>query len=393
MTPERLQLLFARFFEKTAIDEEREELAALLKDGSQQDEVMRLMKESWDSYEQREHLIGEASAERMMEKILGEGSPEEETPVIPIRRAFPWRRIAAAVVVLGVLTASILWWKDRKSAPVEIVKQNVPTDISAPVNNRAQLELATGEIIYLDSMANGRIVTQNGVQLVKLADGQIAYEGKGTELLMNTLRNPRGSQPMQVALPDGSQIWLNAGSSVTYPIAFTGNERKVSMTGEAYFEISHDATRPFYVAKGDVQVQVLGTHFNVNAYDDEPELKVTLLEGSVNVQQGEQRMQLKPGQQAQVNGVITLVDKANIEEVMAWKNGRFYFSDADITEVMRQLSRWYDVEIRFSGTPPPGKLRGEIGRDLTLSQLLDGLSATRIHYTIDGNNKITILPK
>ena len=196
-----------------------------------------------------------------------------------------------------------------------------------------------------------------------------------------------------MTLSDGSQVWLNAGSSVTYPVAFIGNERKVSITGEAYFEVAHDIAKPFIVSKGDLQVQVLGTRFNINAYDDESDTRVTLLQGSVKVKQGKKEGMLQPGQQAQITSAIKITGDIDVEQVMAWKNGLFMFDRAGIQDVMRQLARGYDWTCITRAIFRKGGFKGEISKDLSVSQVLNGLTATRIHFTMESGNRITILPE
>jgi ferric-dicitrate binding protein FerR (iron transport regulator) len=196
-----------------------------------------------------------------------------------------------------------------------------------------------------------------------------------------------------MTLSDGSKVWLNAGSSVRFPVAFTGNERKVSITGEAYFEVARDAYKPFIVKdiNRNAEVQVLGTHFNVNTYDDEPVMKVTLLEGAVKVIKGISTRLLKPGQQAQVGSDVKVITGIDTEEVMAWKNGRFQFKKASLQEVMRQVARWYDVEIVYEGKIIPQEFGGKMQRDLKLSEVLEGLAKSQVHFRIE-KKKVVVMP-
>jgi ferric-dicitrate binding protein FerR (iron transport regulator) len=214
------------------------------------------------------------------------------------------------------------------------------------------------------------------------------------ELEFNTLSNPRGSKVINMMLADGSRVWLNAGSSITYPVAFVGNKRNVNIDGEAYFEIAHDASTPFIVSKGDMNVTVLGTHFNVNAYDDENDIKVTLLEGSVNVSTKYEvkGVKIKPGEQAIVNTkheVRTMKD-ADVEQVIAWKNGYFNFKDADIVSIMRQVEKWYDVEVVYEQRTDKVFI-AEIPRTVNAGDFFKILEATGwVRFKIEGK-KITVL--
>jgi ferric-dicitrate binding protein FerR (iron transport regulator) len=261
--------------------------------------------------------------------------------------------------------------------------------------------LTNGDVIYLDSVNNGQIALQNNVEVMKMNDGAIVYHAKedkgATATSYNTLTNPRGSKVIDMALADGSHVWLNAGSSITFPVVFTGNERKVSIVGEAYFEVAHDEAKPFYVTKGEMEVKVLGTHFNVNAYNNEEDIRVTLLEGSVQVSResavGSQESRIiKPGEQALVNTSTIQLVNPNLDAVMAWKNGLFQFESADVKTVMRQLERWYDIDVRYEGNVPDIRFGGEMKRDLSLAQALRGLEKMGLHFRIEGN-QLMILEK
>jgi len=234
---------------------------------------------------------------------------------------------------------------------------------------------------------------------VKLASGQVAYEASAAatangELVYNTLTNPRGSQAVSLTLMDGTKVWLNAASSLRYPVAFTGSDRQVEITGEAYFEVVQDKQKPFKVKKGNITVEVLGTHFNINAYDDEPSTNTTVLEGAVKVNaqlSGSTRsVILQPGEQAQVSRTDHLdkMRKVDLDAVVAWKNGTFQFKGASMQTVMRQLSRWYNVEISYEGVIPEHRFVGKVGRDYNLSEVLAVLEASDVHFKIEGQRII-----
>jgi ferric-dicitrate binding protein FerR (iron transport regulator) len=284
------------------------------------------------------------------------------------------------------------WWVLHNASQNKIAltqQQRFRNDID-PGKNAAVLTLAGGKQIVLDSTARGAI-TRQGNTTIRNANGLLVYNElheKPTELLFNTLATGRGNQ-YQLILPDGSKVWLNAASSITYPTAFVGAERKVSITGEAYFEIAKNEKAPFIVESKDVQIQVLGTHFNVNTYDDEDALKTTLLEGSIKVGNSI----LRPGQQAILsrdNTPIKLVDHPDIDEVMAWKNGAFKFNDATIESIMRQMARWYDVEVVYD-TRVSQHFIADVPRDVPASELLKLLELTdQVHFKIEGK-KITVI--
>ena len=236
---------------------------------------------------------------------------------------------------------------------------------------------------------------QGNVQLTKLHDGQIVYKGSSNEITYNTLINPRGSKVIQITLSDGTKVWLNSESSMRYPTAFTGSERVVEVTGETYFEVAKNPVMPFHVRKDGMEVTVLGTHFNLNTYAEEFDMKVTLLEGAVQVTSGEKDMvQLKPGEQSQLNndGQLTMVKSVDMEGVMAWKNGKFDFGEkTDIGTIMRELARWYKLDLEYKGQFYH-HFGGSISRDVNLSQVLKVLEATGgVHFEVSGN-KVVVKP-
>ncbi|NII28453.1 DUF4974 domain-containing protein [Pseudoflavitalea sp. X16] len=322
------------------------------------------------------------------------------------------RRIAnnkswwAAAAVLIVLLGAGLYWVLQPTAQTTIVA--VPETDVPPGGNKATLTLADGRVVMLDSAGNQ--VIQQGNTTVRQQDGQLVYDAKAltthsSQLTFNTLSTPRGGQ-FQVTLPDGTRVWLNAASSIQYPTAFTGSTREVIITGEVYFEVAKNPGQPFGVSilpfkgRSGSRVEVLGTHFNINAYDDEEALRTTLLEGKVkvsaNVKNGSQlaahsSQLLSPGQQAQLrNDKLSVINNPDIAAVMAWKNGSFNFDDKSLKEVMRQLARWYDIEVVYEGKVPSVTLVGEMGRDVPLSKVLAFLKGSRMHVRMEGTKKLVI---
>jgi transmembrane sensor len=317
---------------------------------------------------------------------------------------FRWARWwAAASIILLLGAGAYFLFFNRTEKPTEIVKTVLPNDVKAPETNKAMITLANGQKVYLNNAVNGTLAMQGNVKLVKLANGQIAYQTASgetiNEIKYNTLTNPRGSKVIDMMLADGSQVWLNAGSAITYPVAFAGSERKVAITGEVYFEVApsllqragEEFKRPFIVSNGKMEITVLGTHFDVNAYDDEPDIKVTLLEGSVKVNNGSGSSLLKEGQQAQVTNDVKVVNGADLEQVMAWKNGYFNFKSVDIRMIMNQLARWYDVEVSYEGNVPAQHITGEISRNVNASLVLKMLEYAGVHFRIEGT-RIVVTP-
>lgn len=319
------------------------------------------------------------------------GSGEEAKVIVMRERRRRWMWAAAAVVFL--LGAGLYFLLPQKAKAPDQVVMN---DIKAPDVTKATVTLANGERIYLDSVGNGALATQGNMNLVKTGNGEITYQPvlNGTEgkLQYNSLQNPRGSKVINIVLSDGTKVWLNAGSSLTYPVAFVEKERKVAITGEAYFEVKHNASSPFKVTVNEMQVTVLGTHFNINSYADDGNIETTLLEGSVNVKSRNAAQMLSPGQQAVFNKTgLSLEKNVDVAEVMAWKNGFFNFNNASLKQVMQQLMRWYDVEVEYSGSIPPVQFVGEIERGLNLSQVLNILEKNGVYFKIEGK-KLTVMP-
>jgi len=320
---------------------------------------------------------------------------------------FYWRRVGAIAAALLILAASsVYFWNHQKDQKRNVVVKSgkVQQDI-LPGKQGAILTLADGKQVVLDKLDNG-IVTTQGNQQVVLSNGKILYKGiDGTvpeKLLYNTMSTPKGRQ-YQLVLPDGSKVWLNSASSITFPIAFIGSERRVTITGEVYFEVAHLSSKdgagkvPFIVkidalSGNGGEVEVVGTHFNINAYGDVSAIKTTLLEGSVRLRKGSGSLLIKPGQQGVFSNSpsdnISVIPNVDLEQLMAWKEGIFNFEGADLKTVLRQLGRWYDLDIIYEGTIPQRTFGGEIPMNLNLSQALLVLEKVEVKYRMDGKKLI-----
>ncbi|MHA4811451.1 FecR family protein [Flavitalea flava] len=393
MPETRMTYLLYRYFNDEASGAETEELVALLDKPENEQAIQAVLEESWESFGGNKLVFTAEQSRSMLSQIL----PDNE---VPVRKLFPaggWMskmRWAAAAVLIGFLLVSY-WWISRQQnvGKADIVIASRPAHDARPGTNGAVLTLADGSDIQLDSAGNGNLGMQGGTKLIRQADGKLMYQqGNAAAVLYNTLTTPRGKQ-FQVELPDGTKVWLNAASSIRYPTAFIGKERRVQITGEAYFEVTQQVNMPFLVESGGQKIQVLGTRFNINAYKDEEAIRTTLLEGAVRVDEGSESLVLKPGEQAQVGGQhIKKIVNIDPDVVMAWKNGLFTFRHAGIRMVARQLARWYDVDVEYQGAIDEGQsFTGEIGRDLLLSDVLNGLRFTRVHYRIE-DRKLIILP-
>lgn len=306
------------------------------------------------------------------------------------------RYAAAATLVLGVSAYFLL----TPSSKEDLANQETPAPVKniQPGGDRAMLTLADGTEILLDSAGNGSIAEQGNTRIMKQADGQIVYGTNGSQAatsMMNTMRTPIGGK-YQLTLPDGSKAWLNAASSITFPVSFPDNERSVKITGEVYLEVAPDKARPFSVSGGNAKVQVLGTSFNMNAYDDEDNLKVTLLTGGVKVSDlpSKQSVVLSRGQQAQLStAALSTVNNVDINKVMAWKNDLFNFEDINLEDAMRQISRWYGVKVIYAQGIPKTQLWGKMNRNTSFDRLLRNLKDIGVNYTVnDSKKELTILP-
>jgi ferric-dicitrate binding protein FerR (iron transport regulator) len=361
-----------------------------------------MLQELTDNELLRQELINYYEAEESKEAIWKkiDDATLETTPVIPMTVHYQkkYRYLAAAVTVGAVLTTIAYFWFQQKPNPAAIPVAQTTTNDVLPGGNKAILKLNDGKTIVLDNAQNGLLAQQGAVQIEK-QDGQLTYSSTAATaaVSLNTLATPVGGQ-FQLRLPDGTRVWLNAASSITYPTAFTGKERKVSIYGEAYFEVAKDAAKPFKVGvltsegaiRNGTEVEVLGTHFNINAYNNEALVKTSLLEGKVKIKSdyynGKQSAILKPGQQAQVEvkGKLKVKDNADMEEAVAWKNGEFLFQSADIGTMMRQVARWYDIEVSYPEGMPADKFSGKIGRNVNLSQLLKILEYSEVKFELKG---------
>jgi ferric-dicitrate binding protein FerR (iron transport regulator) len=350
-----------------------------------------------------------------MQAYAAEQRLQEEKSVTVVKMRRLRRTFSAAAAIVLLLSGTYFWSRYKK----EDISKPATAQVhdAQPGSSKAILTLSGGRQLVLDSTREDTVLTE-GAAIIAGAKGKLAYNpGNQADapLVYNTLTTPRGGE-YQLTLPDGTKVWLNAASSITYPTAFTGKERKVVMTGEAYFEVSKNASQPFKVSvNGKEEVEVLGTSFNVNAYDNESTVKTTLLEGSVRVaaslqpvvgvNSGKEKLGLvlKPGEQSELvvgentnngsatKGQLKLLTGVDIEAVVAWKNGRFAFTDADLQTVMRQLARWYNVDVTYEGNIPTREFDGKIGKTLTLDQVLKILTKTRVHYSIEGR-QLTIRP-
>jgi ferric-dicitrate binding protein FerR (iron transport regulator) len=380
----RLQYLLEIYFKGTASEQETMELMRILEKEEFNEDLQSLLDSMWSRFLPEEETWTEEKKAEQFDEVL----QRIKTHRAPVKRMTTWYRVAAAAVIVGIV-ATAAFFHTTNHATVQktevIAAKKIVNDVP-PGKDRAILTLQNGTKVDLDSLQKSN-AAMYGFQ--KKNDNEIAFnDGSSQTITYNTLATPKGGK-YKLMLPDGSMVWLNAASTLRFPTAFQGNTREVTVTGEAYFEIAPNAKQPFHVKVNDMDVQVLGTNFNVMAYDDENTVNTTLLQGSVKVSQGNNSGLLKPGQFSAIDkeGAIK-IREADVEETIAWKNDMFVFRAYDFKKVMRQLERWYNVTVVYKSKIPEGKYSGMIGRNNNISQVLNILKASGISFNINDNTII-----
>ncbi|MDQ6530881.1 FecR domain-containing protein [Flavobacterium sp. LHD-85] len=381
---EQFKVLMEQFVSGEISSEGKAALLAMLDNPEYSEEFDAILRENYDSIEVPP--VSPAATDKFVSELRKKMnvSPEEEDSESSVFSLFNWRKIAVAASLLIFVGYGIHFFiQNKNKQSLQLASKKI--EDKAPGKTGAILTLSNGSKIVLDSVGNGLLANQSHTTVSKKNGGLVYNADDNAQVVYNTMTTPRAHQ-YHLQLSDGTKVWLNASSSITFPTSFAANERKVKITGEVYFEVAKDKRKPFRVLVNDMQVNVLGTHFNVNAYEDEATVNTTLLEGSVLITQNTKKILLKPGQQAQKlkSGVIAVNENINTDEVMGWKNGLFYFENANLQKVLRQLSRWYDVEVVYEKGVPSRSFEGEIQRDLNLSQVLRILEKNKVHFKIEG---------
>ena len=388
--------LLTRYLENNCSPQEADEIL----DFMQKDESNRILLHKMNEEFKNIPQMAVEHNSRLRDQLLQKIKP---ATVVPLNRRW-WARVAIAAAVILVISTGYYLLSEHKSRQADNAGNLVQIEQDIlPGGDKAVLTLGDGTQILLDTAGNGTLSHQGNSRVMKLNSGQLAYNSSkssttsSNEVLYNTITTPRGGQ-FQIVLPDGSKVWLNAASSLRFPTDFVGGERLVEITGEAYFEVakfsspvtSGKGAMPFIVQLTDgSQVKVLGTHFNINAYADEASVNTTLLEGSVLVKKGKSIRKLAPGQQARMNASgMNIINGVDLEQVVAWKNGLFNFHEESLQSAMRQISRWYDVEVVFDKGIPDIRFGGKIQRNLKLQQIINGLEDAEVHFRIEGKKLI-----
>lgn len=391
----RLRYLFQQYLANKISREEYAELWQCIRQDTEERSLLQELETLWEDAGKEEPVISRKEWEKKMQELIQDDAHSKQEPKRNF--GFNWKKykwaIAAAITLL--LFTGYYFFKDYlhqdKTGTTGLTQKK---DL-LPGGNKAVLTLSNGSRIILDSLANGVITQQGKTNIVKSGDGLITYNPANAmpaDVVYNMLSIPRGGK-YQLTLPDGTKVWLNSASTLRFPTSFPGNRRVVEMTGEAYFEVAKNVQKPFIVKVNGMKVKVLGTHFNIMAYDDEPTVETTLLEGAVSVKKGRKKILLRPGQQARMDkqGKITVAKNESVDKIIAWKNNLFWFEENDIHEVMRQVSRWYDADVVIKGNIPQ-HFTGSIPRDVNVLKVFKVLHETgNIHFKIK-DHKIIITP-
>ncbi len=392
----RFDTLFYKFINKMATEDEEHELFNMIRKTDDDENLHALIDEVMNRH-MSEQKMKEENAGRVLSLILA--TAREEKRVV----AFNFRKWAAAAALLAVAGCVAAWLLNSGNEKSSTIAGNTNT-ISAvhPAKAGALLTLADGSVVSLDSLQANQIQPQGGT-MVSVTSNEIVYNDQhASQVTWNTLSTPR-RRLFHLVLPDGSRVWLNAESAIRYPTSFDGKDRKVELTGEAFFEVVKNEKMPFKVSiNAQTEVEVLGTAFNIDAYRNEAQIRTTLLNGSVrlNIDNGAAQpmnCMLRPGEQALVPGAGTIsqiqVEKADTAKVMAWRRGIFNFrKHADIKTVMRQLERWYNIDIVYEKNIPEITFGGKMGRDLSLQHVLRILEISKVHFRLESNNKLVVTP-
>lgn len=376
-----------------------EQLAKKVLAGKASDEEKLFMEEYYNAFENHLDARSELSEADiiLLQQVIKENIHSRIAHnSMPVRRSFfmQWRKVAAAAIFVIVSAAVLVIVNKQKRGSAIVQESAKPVEPILPGSNKAILTLNDGTVILLDEAKTGTLAQQGEIAVSKTDDGKIIYSATTqnqpvTRVNYNTIATPKGGQ-YQVILPDGTKVWLNAASSIYFPTSFKEKQRTVSITGEVYFEVAHNPKQPFIVSAGKTSVQVLGTHFNIMAYGNEDVIKTTLVEGLVKISDNGRTATLHPGEQLQLNeNQFKVVQQADVEAELAWKNGLFYFKDAGIQTIMKQAERWYNISVKYEGEIPEKQFNGKVSRNVKLSELMEIFSFyDDMNYTIEGNTVI-----
>jgi transmembrane sensor len=386
----RFPELIDKYLHNRASLEETQELFLLLQSGLYDEELEQHIAGSWDQEDQVSEQLNDQRKKQILTSILTSSALSGEADK-PRGFLYRYRWLAAACLVLIIALAFFGPFRPAQHDPLAITGPYKIDSTIRPGTTQALLTLDDGSLIVLNDKPKGELARQGAASVIKQDSATLGYQGQTGSVAFNTLHTPRGGQ-YNLVLNDGSKVWLNAATTLRFPVSFNGNDRTVELDGEAYFEVAHDAQKPFYVKMKDgSKVEVTGTRFNVMAYEDELTKEATLLEGAINISTGNVFKKVQPGQQAVVaSDNISVINKTDPEESIAWKNGFISFRDADIKTIMRAASRWYDVNVEYQGEIPSRIFTGSLLRSASLTDLLHILELSKIRFKIEGRKIIVI---
>jgi hypothetical protein len=379
MNKERLTYLLNQYFNDVLTDQENEELNNwYLATNLNANDF-----EEWINEIESEEQLAELFYTRFKQKNLKLHKAKVRTLSFK-----SYISVAAVFLIFMAFAVYLFSTKESIDKGSKAAKHQTISALIKPGDNKATLTLANGKVLELDDVASGKILDEEGLKITKTKDGRLLYEvlDNGSPSKINTITTPNGGQ-YQVVLSDGTRVWLNAASSLKYPTKFNGNRREVELSGEAYFEVSQNKNAPFVVNGNKQTITVLGTHFNVNAYQDEAFVTTTLLEGSVKVEtrNSKNAKMLKPGQQSVLIGQNFAIEDADIQEAVAWKEGYFKFKDEDLHIIMKQIARWYDVEVVYEDAFINKRFGAYISRQKSIHEILNIMQSTKgIKFKIEG---------
>lgn len=389
---ERISFLLDRYIHNTCSAKELHELFQLLEDQQNNELLHQELKELWQNTGPGQYHT-DAQWDQLYQSMMRE-IPEEIRPTS--KKSFT-RLAAAASLLLFIFAGTFFYYQQKDSLSAVSAPIAVNSEL-APGSNKAILTLSNGTKVALDDAVNGKVSGQAGIQITKTASGQLIYHVQNnsvsSKLSFNTIETPRGGQ-YRLILSDGTKVWLNANSSLKYPISFSKTERLMELKGEAYFEVTKNKKAPFKVISNNQVIEVLGTHFNINGYEDEPYIKTTLIEGAVRVSEraNQAYVVLKPGEQSRFHANRFEVKNVDTESAVAWKNGYFTFDKSTLESIMRQISRWYDVEVNYQDKKVKEQIfSGNISRFENASQVLAILELTGlVHFKVEGRRITAML--
>lgn len=390
---ERISFLLDRYINNNCSANELKELFQLLNHNSNNELLQHELKLLWQNTMPEQHHTNE-QWERLYNSMM---QKTQKKPNVIAKRPYVKLMVAASVILL-VFVGIFSYFQYQSVHHKTRTKQASVKNELLPGTNKAILTLANGTRVALDDVLNEKVSTQAGVQLTRTASGQLIYhiqqQAAASKLSFNTIETPRGGQ-YQLILSDGTKVWLNANSSLKYPISFSKTERLIELKGEAYFEVTKNKSAPFKVISNNQVLEVLGTHFNINGYEDEHDIKTTLIEGSVKISDhsNQTKIFLKPGQQSSFQKSKFEISNVDTEAAVAWKNGYFTFDKTTLETIMRQVSRWYDVEVTYQDKTIKDLLfSGNVSRFENATQVLSILELTGlVHFKVEGRRITAML--